>query len=144
MANEGFEGATPILRVRDVAASVGHYVDVLGFKVDWQTEWLAAVSRGRCGIFLSQGDQGHPGGWVWIGVDDADALYAEYVAKGAKVRHAPTNYAWAREMQVEDPDGNVLRLGADTRPGEPEGEWLDMYGRRWRFTAEGPERIEES
>jgi hypothetical protein len=34
-------------------------------------------------------------------------------------------------MQIEDFDGNVLRIGSDPRPGEPGGEWLDMYGRRW-------------
>ena len=26
-------------------------------------------------------------------------------------------------MQVEDLDGNVLRLGSDPRPGEPDGEF---------------------
>jgi hypothetical protein len=34
-------------------------------------------------------------------------------------------------MQVEDLDGNVLRFGSEPRPGEPDGEWLDMHGRRW-------------
>jgi hypothetical protein len=34
-------------------------------------------------------------------------------------------------MQVEDPDGNVLRFGSDPRKGEPEGPFLDMYGDRW-------------
>jgi hypothetical protein len=37
----------------------------------------------------------------------------------------------ALEMQVEDLDGNVLRLGSDPRAGEPEGEWLDTHGHRW-------------
>jgi hypothetical protein len=46
---------------------------------------------------------------------------------GAKIRHPPTNYSWALEMQVEDLDGNVLRLGSAPRTGEPDGEWLDMY-----------------
>lgn len=48
-----------------------------------------------------------------------------------KIRHPPTNYSWALEMQVEDLDGNILRLGSDPRAGEPDGEWLDMYGNRW-------------
>jgi hypothetical protein len=29
-------------------------------------------------------------------------------------------------MQVEDPDGNVLRFGSDSIKGRPYGEWLDM------------------
>ena len=65
---------TPILRVRSLAASVDYYVQKLGFKIDWQAPIFASVSRGRCHIFLSEGDQGNPGGWVWIGVEDADAL----------------------------------------------------------------------
>jgi len=68
---------------------------------------------------------------VWIGVEDVDALMHEYRASGAKIRHPPTNYPWACEMQVEDLDGNVLRLGSDTKKDEPFGEWLDMHGKIW-------------
>jgi uncharacterized glyoxalase superfamily protein PhnB len=128
-----FEGVTPILRVRNLAASVEYYVQRLGFKIDWQAPIFASVSRDRCHIFLSEGDQGNPGGWVWIGLEDADALFEEYRASGAKVRHPPTNYDWAYEMQVEDPDGNILRMGSDQKPDQPIGEWLDMQGRLWRF-----------
>ena len=91
-----FEGMTPILRVRSVAASLDYYVKVLGFKVDWQTPGgFASVSRDRCGIFLCEGDQGNFGTWVWIGVEDAEALCEEYRAKGAKIRNPPTNFPWA-------------------------------------------------
>lgn len=127
----GFEGMTPILRVKDIPASIEYYVRVLGFKVDWQFPYFASVSRGRCHIFLSQGDQGHVGGWVWIGVEDAAALFDEYRHAGAKIRHPPTNYAWAYEMQVEDIDGNVLRIGSEPKENEPYGEWLDMDGKTW-------------
>ena len=97
----GFEGVTPILRVRSLAASVDYYVQKLGFKIDWQAPFFASVSRGRCHIFLSEGDQGNPGGWVWIGVEDAGALFEEYRVNGAKIRHPPTNYDWAYGMQVK-------------------------------------------
>ena len=37
-------------------------MNVLGFKIDWEAAGIiASVSRGRCGIFLCEGDQGHPG-----------------------------------------------------------------------------------
>lgn len=124
-------GVTPVFRVHDVAASRDYYVKALGFKVNFETEDFVSVSRGRCGLFLCQDDQGHPGSWVWIDGRDVDALYEEYKTSGAKIRHPPTNYSWALEMQVEDLDGNVLRLGSDSHAGEPEGEWLDMYGHRW-------------
>jgi predicted enzyme related to lactoylglutathione lyase len=94
-----FEGATPILRVQNLAASIDHYVNVLGFKVDWNYHGnIGSVSRDRCGIFLSEGDQGNPGTWVWIGVEDVETLVEEYRAKGAKVRQPPTNFEWAYEM----------------------------------------------
>jgi len=131
-----FEGVCPILRVKSLSASVDYYVKILGFKVDWGypddgSSFFASVSRGACHIFLSEGDQGNPGTWVWVGVQDADALLAEYQQTGAKIRHPPTNYPWACEMQVEDLDGNVLRFGSDSKKNEPFGEWLDMYGKCW-------------
>jgi catechol 2,3-dioxygenase-like lactoylglutathione lyase family enzyme len=127
-----FHPATPILRVGSLDASIAYYVDVLGFRVDWRADGiLASVGRGPCHVFLCEGDQGHPGAWVWIGVGDAVALHEELRAKGARVRHPPTNYAWALEMQVEDLDGNVLRFGSDSIEGQPFGEWLDGAGVRW-------------
>jgi len=143
-----FGGVIPVLRVSTMAASIDYYTRALGFKVNFVypetgDAFFASVSRGKCGLFLSVGDQGNPGSWVWIGGKDVDAVYAEFKAAGAKIRNPPTNYSWAREMQVEDPDGNVLRIGSDSRPGEPYGDWLDMYGQRWGRTADDqPVRIE--
>jgi len=124
------------LRVKNAAASIQYYVKILAFKKDWQfpegeSPFFASVSRGRCHIFLSEGDQGNPGAWVWIGVEDAVALLNEYRRSGAKIRHPPTNYSWAYEMQVEDLDGNVLRLGSEPKKDQPIGEWLDMNGKVW-------------
>jgi predicted enzyme related to lactoylglutathione lyase len=130
-AATAFGGVNPIFRVQSLKASIEHYVKVLGFKVNWETPYVASVSRGRCGIFLSEGDQGNPPAWVWIGTGDVEVLLEEYRATGAKVRHPPTNYQWAYEMQIEDLDGNVLRIGSDPKADQPFGEWLDMYGHRW-------------
>ncbi len=127
-----FEGVTPILRVLSLSASLEYYVEVLGFKIDWQHPALiASVSRDRCHIMLSEGDQGNPGSWVWIGVEDVEPLFEEYTSKGAKIRNRPTNYEWAYEMQIEDPDGNVLRMGSDPKPDQPIGPWRDMRGDLW-------------
>jgi predicted lactoylglutathione lyase len=124
--------ATPIFWVANLAASIGYYVKALGFTVDWQSEGVfASVSRDGCHIMLCEKDQGHPGAWIWAGVRDTDALEAELRERGGKVRHPPTNYPWAYEMQVEDLDGNVLRFGADRKAGQPFGPFLDMHGRLW-------------
>ncbi len=132
-----FEGVSPILRVQNLSASIDYYVHKLGFKIDWQGPGFGSVSRGRCHIFLSEGDQGNPGSWVWIGVEDAEALFNEYRIKEVKVRHPPTNYSWAYEMQVEDLDGNVLRLGSEPKSDQAVGEWLDMRGNRWAMASDG-------
>jgi uncharacterized glyoxalase superfamily protein PhnB len=96
------------------------------------------VTRDEATLMLSQGDQGHPGCWVYVGVSDADALHAELLARGALVRHPPTNYPWgARELHVTDPDGHVLRFGSEAVEGEPIGDWLDGDGVRWIPRADG-------
>jgi len=90
-----FRNVTPVLRISDLEASLRYYVEVLGFRMDWQDKdgsSFASVTRDRCNLFLSVGDQGNPGSWMWIGVSDVDALNEELVARGARVRQPPANY----------------------------------------------------
>lgn len=133
-----FHHPAPILPVRDLAASIEHYVRILGFRLDWKDrDALASVSRDDCTLFLSQGDQGEPGTWAWIGVNDVRLLHEEYRESGAAIRTPPTNYPWALEMQVRDPDGNVLRFGSEANLDQPIGVWLDMRGILWRQLSDG-------
>jgi catechol 2,3-dioxygenase-like lactoylglutathione lyase family enzyme len=143
-ATTAFEDITPILRVRSLPASIDYYVSVLGFKVDWHEPGIkASVSRDRCAIMLCQGDQGNPGTWVWIGAENIEPLFEEYSAKGARIRTQPTNYEWAYEMQIEDPDGHILRIGSEPKTDRPFGEWRDMRGDIWVMSpAGGWERVE--
>ena len=118
----GFERAIPILRVNDLGVAITYYVDVLGFRAaDWG-ELFTSVSRDGAEIYLCQRGQGAPGTWVWVGVDDVDALFAEYQASGAKIRMPPGNYPWAYEMHVEDADGHVIRFGSEPRADLPVAE----------------------
>ena len=120
------EGTVPILRVADTAASVRYYVEALGFaNADWGTGDFTAVHRDKATLYLRRGAQGCAGTWVWIGVEDAAALYEEYRASGAKVRGAPRNYSWALEFHVEDPDGHVLRFGSEPIEDRPIDSWED-------------------
>ena len=81
-----FEHAEPILNVRDMSVSLTYYVEVLGFKnAEWGGDEFTHISRDGAGIYLCQGDQGQPGTWVWIGVEDVAALYEEY--KGERRAH---------------------------------------------------------
>jgi len=115
-----FEHADPILSVRSMAVSLAYYQDVLGFRnAPWGNESFTCVSRDGAGIYLCQGEQGGPGTWLWVGVGDVALLHAEYQASGARIRMAPVNRSWAYEMQVEDPDGHVLRFGSEPRTDLP-------------------------
>jgi predicted enzyme related to lactoylglutathione lyase len=122
-----FEGAAPILRVADLRASLAYYQAVLGFKRDWGGEApfssMASVSRDGAAVMLCQGAQGNPGTWVWFGVDDVVRLRDEVAARGATIVLPPTNFSWAMEIRIKDPDGHVLRFGSDpdrSRPFEDE------------------------
>jgi predicted enzyme related to lactoylglutathione lyase len=109
-----FESSQPILRVRNMRTALRFYIDMLGFEnATWATDDFTSVSRDRAAIYLCRGAQGRYGAWVWIGVDDVERLHHEWKTRGVAVRMPPTNYPWALEMQVEDPDGNVLRLGSE-------------------------------
>ena len=116
MSRTEFECANPILRVMSMARSLKYYVDVLGFtNADWGSDDFTCVSRDNASIYLCEGDQGQPGTWVWVGVEDVEALHEEYKAAGANILHAPENYPWALEMKLADPDGHVLRFGSDPK-----------------------------
>ncbi len=109
-----FENSQPILRVEDMARAVAFYVEKLGFvNAPWGDDEFTSVNRDEAGIYLSRGDQGAGKAWLWIGVEDVAKLQEEYVALGVAILMPPTNYPWALEMHVEDPDGNVIRFGSD-------------------------------
>jgi len=111
-----FEGVSPILRIENMQTSLDFYVNKLGFKnVEWGTDDFTSVSRDRAHIFLCRDGQGRGAAWVWIGVEDAEKLHEEFKAKGVAIRMPPTNHSWALEFHVEDPDGNVLRLGSEPK-----------------------------
>jgi predicted enzyme related to lactoylglutathione lyase len=113
-ANVYFENSQPILRVEDMQASLRFYIDMLGLtNAPWGNNDFTSVNRDKAGIYLCRGSQGRGGAWVWIGVEDVEPLHAEWKARGVKILMSPTNFDWGREFQVEDPDGNVLRVASD-------------------------------
>lgn len=108
------EQAVPILRVTDARTAVRWYRR-LGFTQVWEHRFepglpaFVEITRGPVSLFLSEhtGDA-RPDTLVYLRVkrvEDVDSIAAEF---GATVGEAP----WAREIELRDPDGNRLRVGA--------------------------------
>ena len=127
-----FGSPVPVFRGKNVEASIAYYVDALGFKLRWRMGDFASVVRDECEIFLTNDNQSQLRMWIWIGVPDVRALHKHYETTGAKIRNPPNNFEWALEMQVEDLDGNVLRIGSDPEKDKPLGIFRDADGVGWR------------
>ena len=112
------ECTIPVLPVSNLQRSLTFYTETRGFKLAWRGQIIGSVSRDGRSIMLSEFSGNPGGGWVWIGVED-DSLFDEYLRKGVKVLQKPENHVWAYEMKFEDPDGNVLWLGTESRKDLP-------------------------
>jgi catechol 2,3-dioxygenase-like lactoylglutathione lyase family enzyme len=123
------ERIVPILNVRDVAASLKFYVDVLGFDRSWH--WghpptFGGVHAGEAEIQFCLDGQGGPGTWLAIWVDDVDAWYERLRAKQVDIRQPPTNFPWGvRELNVADLDGHRIRFSTATHAPADSADFPD-------------------
>jgi predicted enzyme related to lactoylglutathione lyase len=110
-----FESIVPILYSADVRRSLAYYMEQLAFDEKW--EWddpttFGGVSRECVRIFFCLKDQGSPGTWLAINVDNVDEYYEIIKARGAIILSPPGDKDWfMREMLVQDPDGHIIRFG---------------------------------
>jgi len=123
--------ARPILNVANVEASLGFYVDRLGFTSEWRYKEdgrvrVAQVERqGSAFILADTWPQKAGKGLIFISLNAEpatregataalDALRAELEAKGVAVKDGSWGY---RLLVVDDPDGNQLLFNY---PGDAE------------------------
>jgi catechol 2,3-dioxygenase-like lactoylglutathione lyase family enzyme len=106
------EEVVPVLRVDDAARAVAWY-ERLGFTKEWEHQfepnfpWFVCVGRGAVHIYLSEhkGDA-RPDTLIHLYVDDIDRVSDEF---GIPVDE---DGLAGREVHLEDPDGNRLRVAA--------------------------------
>jgi catechol 2,3-dioxygenase-like lactoylglutathione lyase family enzyme len=104
------EEVIPVLYVEDADRAVAWY-GRLGFYKQWEHQvetgfpWFVSVARGRVRLYLSEhkGDA-RPNTLIHLNVGDIDAVAEEF---GIVVDEAGLA---GRECDLEDPDGNRLRV----------------------------------
>ncbi len=112
-------GIEPVFRVTDVGRAVDHY-QRLGFRTSYHDESYAFAHRDHLTIHLAHaGDAATAGGSVlYLHVDDADQLAAEWRKAGVTVS-GPEDYDYGQHEGFHvDPDGNRLRFGSPLRHQE--------------------------
>ena len=108
----------------DIPRTLAYYRDKLGFDCAgvWQDPPVyAIVTRDAHAIHFRCADPptANPDKYsdelldAYLHIDDADALYAEYLARGVEFTRKLDNTPWnSREFVVKDCDGRLLAFGA--------------------------------
>ena len=117
----------PYFHVEDLVASANYYRDKLGFHYDrlWNDPpSFVMVKRGGIVIMLSLNEERsairpnravdpEEGAWdayIWVG--DADALHAEFQAKGVTIARPPRDQGYGcRDFEIDDLNGYRLCFG---------------------------------
>jgi catechol 2,3-dioxygenase-like lactoylglutathione lyase family enzyme len=115
-------GHEPVFRVADVQRAVEHY-ERLGFRTERHDESYAFANLGNLTLHLAQDGGDWPGyhpdrhmtSVLYIHVEDADQLAADWRAAGVTVEGPSDEDYGKREGQHVDPDGNLIRFGSPIR-----------------------------
>ena|ERR1700760_1888226 len=119
-----FSPAVPEVPVKDLAKASVHYVNALGFKLDWHDEQsgIAGISREDCRLFLTNSSfrqtyKNDDPVLFWINLhrkDEVDNLFNEWKSSQAMILSEPEDKPWKlREFMIRDLDGNLIRVFYD-------------------------------
>lgn len=119
----------PVLQVAKVTRSEAFYRDSLGF--DSTGTWgdgpeFCIVRRGAVTIAFDRSRDGAPVPlnqyWAaYVYVEDADALCAEFRAKGVEIVRGPEDSFYGlRDFDIRDPDGHLIAFGSDLERADGE------------------------
>ncbi len=126
--------AVPEVPVNDSARAVAHYVNVLGFTLDWHDEksGIAGISKGDCRLFLADSSFRQTYGnkapaVIWLNLQtksEVDDLYKEWRSAQAIILTEPEDKPWKlREFILNDLDGNFIRVFHDFGTAERDQSW---------------------
>ena len=118
-------GSAPVLFVRDIYAATAHYRDAMGFSFDeifGDPPSFAILRRDNMYVMLKQIEDHkyivprstvYAGLWdMYFWVDDVDALYKEFVERGAKIDYGLCDQPYGcREFGTQDIDGHDIGFG---------------------------------
>lgn len=118
-----FRAVTPLLRTRDLDASIAFYVDRLGFALRRRSDADGWASLERDGIELmlampnAHAGDAEPGftGSLYFRLDDAEAVDRLWASLQGKARtcYPPETFPHGmREFAVHDDNGYLLQFGA--------------------------------
>lgn len=115
-----YSNATPVLRVSDYPRARAFYTDVLGFEVKEEAgepiTGFGILHAGQAQLFLIawNGPEAAYENWrVYLYPDDLSALAERIKSTGTPLKGPTVTEYGMREVEVTDPDGNVLCLGED-------------------------------
>lgn len=115
----------PVFFTMDIPRTLAYYKDKLGFEClgTWQNPPVyAIVARDQHALHFRCAEPPTPNPDkyadelldAYFHVEDADALYAEYLAKGVEFVREPADMPWhSREFVVKDCDGRLLAFGSN-------------------------------
>jgi uncharacterized glyoxalase superfamily protein PhnB len=115
----------PVFFTMDIPATVAYYKDKLGFEClgTWQDPPVYAILARdqhtihfRCAEPPTPNPDKYPDELLdaYLFVEDADALHAEYAARGVEIVRELGNMPWrSREFVVKDCDGRLLAFGSN-------------------------------
>lgn len=115
-----YSNATPVLRVSDYARARAFYCDVMGFEVMEEAgapaPGFGIFRAGQAQLFLTawDGPEAAYARWrVYLYPEDFKTSIAQIEATGTPLVGPTVTEYGMREVEVTDPDGNVLCLGED-------------------------------
>jgi len=124
----------------DVERSRRFYTEVLGGSVVFSSGELTYVALANSFIIINVGggptddkptvtletprDPDHVSSFLNIRVEDIEAVYSEWSARGAHFLTPPKQHHYEIRCYISDPDGHLIEVGQTTDPAGDWSKWL--------------------